>query len=109
MKEAELRKHTACSFCGKKLLSNGGLPLFWRVTVERFGIDMMAVQRQHGLGMVIGSAAIASVMGPDEDLAKPMQEPATLTICEICATRHTCVAHLAELGNSDVQGVNHAI
>lgn len=109
MKEAELRKHTTCSLCEKKILSNGGLPLFWRVTVERFGLDMSALQRQQGLSMLVGSPAVASVMGPNEDLAKPIQKPAVLTVCEKCGTHPTCAAHLSEMGNSEMQGVNHAI
>lgn len=77
-----------------------GLPLFWRVTVERFGIDMQAVQRQHGLGMMLGNGAIAAIMGPDEDLAKPMMEPKTITVCEDCCTKMTCVAELGEVGEA---------
>ena len=63
-----------------------GLPLFWRVRIERFGISAPAVQRQTGLAMLLGSAALASVMGPDEDLASPMMEPKTVTICDTCGT-----------------------
>jgi hypothetical protein len=83
VKEAELRKHSTCDLCHEKI-GHTGLPLFWRVTVERFGIDMAAARRQTGLGMMIG-APLASVMGPDEDMATPMMEAAVLTICEACA------------------------
>lgn len=84
MKEKELREHSACDLCGKKILASG-LPLFWRVTVERFGVDTAACQRQHGLGLMLG-APLASVMGPDEDLAAPVMEPKKITVCETCAT-----------------------
>ncbi len=83
MKEAELRKHTTCSLC-KKPIGHTKLPLFWRVTVERFGIDVQAVQRQHGLTLMIG-APLAAVMGPDETMARPLMEPKVLTVCETCA------------------------
>lgn len=83
MKEAELRKHCVCDICRERILQSG-LPLFWRVTVERFGIDMQAVSRQHGLGMMIG-APLAQIMGPDEDLAKPVMDTKVLTVCENCA------------------------
>ncbi|MGM3021142.1 hypothetical protein ACS2UM_27240, partial [Bacillus cereus group sp. BC317] len=63
MKEAELRQHATCSLCHKPI-GHTRLPLFWKVTVERFGVDLQAVQRQHGLGLMIG-APLASVMGPD--------------------------------------------
>lgn len=96
MKEKELRAHLTCSMCNSKVLS-GGLPLFWRVTVERFGIDMNACQRQQGLGMMLG-APLASIMGPDEDLATPVMNPKTITVCESCAVdRHMPVAALTSV------------
>lgn len=101
MKEKELRQHATCSLCGNKILASG-IPLFYRVTIERFGIDMNAAQRQQGLGMLLGgSGALAMVMGPDEDMAHPMMEPAVLTVCEDCSTAKThFVAGLAEIGSA---------
>lgn len=84
MKEAELRKHLTCDLCNRKITATG-LPLFWRVKVERFGIDAQAVQRQHGLAMHLGSPVLASIMGTDPDMAKPVMDPVTLTLCEGCA------------------------
>ena len=84
MKESELRQHLTCDLCNRKVTATG-LPLFWRVKVERFGIDAKAVQRQHGLGMHLGSHALAGIMGLDEDLATPVMDPVTLTMCEGCA------------------------
>lgn len=83
MKEAELRQHTTCSMC-KKPIGHTKLPLFWRVTVERFEIDLVAVQRQTGLGFMLGPD-LASVMGPDETMARPVMDPKVLTVCETCA------------------------
>lgn len=97
MKEAELRKHATCNVCGNKI-GKSGLPLFWRVTVERFGIDMRTVERQQGLAMMLGgNGLIASIMGTDEDMAEPVMEPAILTVCETCCTKSVCIAELAEL------------
>lgn len=45
-------------------------PIFYRVTVEQCGLDRRAIERQAGLEMIVGNAAIASVLGPDEDIAK---------------------------------------
>ncbi len=84
MKERELRENAKCRLCGKGILA-GGVPLFWRVTIERFGVDMRKCERQQGLTMMLGSAALASVMGPNEDLAMSVMEPVTLTVCEDCA------------------------
>jgi len=98
MKEAELRKHAICSMCGNKVMASGS-PLFWRVTIERLGIKFGPVQRQQGLTMMLGgSAALAAVMGPDEDLASPVMDTVTLTVCEECCTKSTCVAALADYG-----------
>ena len=83
MKERELRQHATCSLCNQAI-GHTRLPLFWRVKIERFGIDLTAVQRQQGLGLMIGGA-LAMVMGPDEDLATPVMDPVTLTVCETCA------------------------
>ncbi len=98
MKQAELRNHTTCNKC-RKPVGHTRLPLFWRVTIERFGIDLSAVRRQDGLSALIGSSVIAAAMGPDEDLAVPVMDKLTLTICEECAcsTEPLCIAALAEL------------
>jgi hypothetical protein len=85
MKEAELRRHATCDLCHQKI-GHTGLPLFWRVTVERFGIDLGAVRRQDGLGQFMGSIALAGVFSPGEDMAKPMMDPKALTVCDTCAT-----------------------
>lgn len=96
MKEQELRNHAVCSLCDNKILSTG-LPLFWRVTVERFGIDIGAVSRLQGLTMTLGSPALASAMGADEDMAIPVMEAVTITVCEKCALDSRCIASLAEI------------
>lgn len=101
MKESELRKHSNCSICGNKILASG-LPMFWKVTIERFGIDIAAVQRQQGLTMMLGgSAALAMVMGADEDMAKPIVEAVEIVVCETCCTKSVCVAQLAEIGSDE--------
>lgn len=45
-------------------------PIFYRVTVEQCGLDRNAIQRQAGLELMLGSPALASAMGPNEDVAK---------------------------------------
>lgn len=84
MKESELRKHSTCSLCGN-LIGATGIPAFWRVQLERFVLDVPAIKRQDGLASLLGSPMIAHVMGADEDLAKPLMDPITLTVCESCA------------------------
>ena len=96
MKEVELRNHADCWNCKKKI-GHTGLPLFWRVTVERFGIDLAAARRQDGLAALLaGHSGLAQVMGRDEDMAKPMMEPVVLTLCEQCAMSDE-IGNVAEL------------
>lgn len=98
MKEIELRRHATCSMCRKKF-GECGSPLFYRITLERFGIRLNAVRRQIGLEMMLGGhVAIAQAMGPDEDMAVPVMEKLVLVVCESCSTslQPCCVASLAE-------------
>ena len=95
MKEKELRECAVCARCGKKIGATG-LPLFWRVRIERYGLKIDALKRQQGLTMMLGGHAIlAQVMGTDEDMAEKISSK-EVTICEDCCTKLTCIAALAE-------------
>lgn len=83
MKEAELREVCQCTICGRKPGETSS-PIFWLVKLERFMLDATAIQRQTGLAMMMGSARLAAVMGPDEDMAHPIGDCA-LSVCEECA------------------------
>ena len=109
MKEKELRKHANCDLCRQKILA-GGIPLFYRVTIERFGVLLKSVERQQGLTMMLGnSAVLASVMGADEDMAKAVMEPLTITVCESCSTeRRDPIAALAEIIGDREEATDHA-
>jgi hypothetical protein len=95
VKEAELRERAVCAHCERKI-GEGGMPIFYTVRLERHMVDMNAAKAQTGLAMMLGSARLASVMGPDEEMTTPMMEPGTITICERCSTESICVAMLAE-------------
>lgn len=74
-----------CQLCGKGMM-HAGHPLFLRVTVERLGIDRKAVERAHGLELMMGgNALLANVMGPDEDLAKVIDGKKNMLVCGSCA------------------------
>ena len=77
-----------CAICGKGVM-HAGVPLFYRVKLESMGIDVNAVQRHAGLELMLGGghagAALANVMGPGDDLAKPIVEGETVLICQPCA------------------------
>jgi len=82
---------------------SSGLPLFWRVKIERMGVDMRAAQRQHGLEQFFGGGpggvALADVMGDGAPIATPFEDSEiTVLICENCATEPTFIAALAEKG-----------
>ena len=86
MREDELRESANCDECGKGFLHTG-LPTFYRITVERYIVDIKALQRQAGLTVMLdGHAALARIMGPNERLAKKIWEPVKITLCENCST-----------------------
>ena len=96
MKETELRQHTDCSVCKRKI-GHVGLPLFWRVSIERFGIDLNTARRQDGLAAMLGgNAFLAMHMGADEDMARPLMDKIIVTVCESCALEQVCIAAIAE-------------
>lgn len=82
-----------CLLCGEGMMHNQWNPTFFRVTLERYVVDMQAVHRQAGFEQFIGSSpnpsphavAIANVMGPDEDLAKALGPIPIFNICGDCA------------------------
>jgi len=100
MKELELRKVAKCVICGEKIM-HAGIPLFWRVRIERYGLKADAIKRQQGLDMMI-SPHLAQVMGPDEDMAEKFFS-IEITVCETCASEKSLpVAVLAEMGDAEV-------
>ena len=84
-----------CALCGKGMM-HAGVPLFYRVTIERHGVILRNIQRQDGLAQFMGSPMLAQAMGDDREMTQPMMEPITVTICEACSTLPVLVAMLAE-------------
>lgn len=100
MRESELRKAVACAHCGKKI-GETGMPMFYRVKLERHLLNLPAIQRQDGLTALLGgNARLAQVMGTDEEMTLDTLEGCPqITICESCSTKNLCVAQLAEYVN----------
>lgn len=94
MKEKELRQISICGICGKPF-GHTGTPSFYRVTIDRYVVDLGAVRRQAGLAMMLENGSLAQVMGPDEDMAHTMGS-ATLTICESCSMERQLIPALWE-------------
>lgn len=91
-----------CAICRKGVMHTG-LPLFWRIHIERIGVDMQAVQRQHGLeqffgGTSPGAVVLADVFSDGTPVGKPLNEGTTVLVCEDCAMADMPVAVLAERG-----------
>lgn len=85
LKEDELRELASCAQC-KKPIGHAGIPFFWKITAEQYGVDMRSVKRQDGLTAFFGgNAFFAKVMGPNEDLAKRLTGPIVLSLCHKCA------------------------
>ena len=82
MKEPELRRRAACSRC-QHPIGAAGSPLFAVLRQQDYILDLNAIQRQTGLGMMIGGA-LAMHMGPDADMAYPAPDEADLTLCALC-------------------------
>lgn len=86
MKGRELRQHTTCDVCRRRL-GETPLPIFWTVKAARHGLNADAIRRQDGLTSVLGgNAAIAAAMGPDEDMTVTLMGEVGLTVCDQCAT-----------------------
>ena len=92
MKEKELRKICTCNICHNQI-GNSKIPLFWRVKLERHGINAAAITMQQGLGMMVG-ARLAMVMGPDEEMTEIISSK-EITVCENCAGKFTSVYEMA--------------
>lgn len=96
MKEMELRKHAKCDNCHERIMA-AGIPLFYRLKVQRFGVLMPAVQRNAGLAQFFGgNAMLANVMGADEDMAQSVSEEYLITLCEKCSTQNICIPAITE-------------
>lgn len=83
MKEKELRENSDCALCGEKLLAGVFGVAFFKVSCQFHIADMKAMQRQQGLGMMLGHGGLAMAMGPDEDMTKKIWDH-DLMICSEC-------------------------
>lgn len=85
MKQSDIKK---CAICDLGMMHSGA-PLFYIMTIQHYMMDLGAVQRQHGLEMFMGEAApLAQIMGPNEDLAKPLSKEIKIWVCQDCAIKH---------------------
>lgn len=84
MKRNELQK---CVGCGNGMM-HSNCPVFFRVRVERMVVNLPAVQRRHGLELMLaGNTAFADALGPNEDMAIALDKPKTFLVCIDCSIR----------------------
>lgn len=102
MKQPEFTK---CLGCGRGVMASGSIA-FYRITIERLGVNMPAVKRQAGLEDFLGGQArIAFVMGEQEDIGLPIGDAQRGLICDDCAIKHvSCIAQLSETMADRTQG-----
>lgn len=87
-----------CGMCGLGVMHTG-MPLFYRIKIQRYGVQMPAVHRAAGLEQMLGgNATLANIMGVDADLATPITDEIEILVCEECASKTTMVHALAEEG-----------
>ena len=88
--ESNVNGPAECVLCEKKLGQTGS-PLFWRIKLEQHGLKLDALQRQQGLGMMLGGhGKLAEIMGPNDDMTQIVSER-TVTVCQPCAGNPTTV------------------
>lgn len=100
MRRAELIAAAQCAACRRKV-GEASFPTFYRLTLERHGLNLPALRRAHGEELLMGSPFLAAALGADEDLTIRVMDPATITICEDCSTQALIIAALAEQAEAD--------
>ena len=101
MKRAEIKN---CLLCGKVVAHNNDLT-FYRVSITRLILNPRAIQQRQGLEMMLGSPALAEVMGPDDDLANEFSSHDFL-VCQPCALGSHCIAEMDERAGEDKEAAN---
>lgn len=102
MTEIHRKDLQPCACCGRGVM-HAGVPLAWRVSIERIGFDRREIQRQAGLESIFGgttaAVALADVFstGP---IGRTVEGSATtVLVCEECAVSSTLpIGVLAEIG-----------
>lgn len=90
-----------CAMCGKGLMHTG-LPLVWKITMHRLGLDVNALRREQGLEMMMGGAApLARAFSPNNEFGLEIEKPITVMVCEPCALEQRVVIMCASQDEKD--------
>ena len=106
MKEKELRSKSTCAVCGHKILVCG-VPMFYTLELRRHALNMPAINRKAGLEMMLNSPALASIMGPDEDMTSEVIPPVTITVCEACNCSNISIGFILAEGTTPEDILEH--
>ncbi len=82
MKQTELTK---CIICDKGVAHDRS-PMFFTMRIERYVLNLRAIQEQHGLEQMLGNPTLANVMGPDRNIATRIERKKAKIVCLACAT-----------------------
>lgn len=89
-----------CVLCGKGVMHTG-LPLFYRVKIERLGINVGEVQRAHGMEQFFGGAVGVARVFHDPDLTTVVMPEVEMLVCEDCSVRaQSPIAMMVEMAKS---------
>ncbi len=94
LREKDLAKHARCSNCREPVTREVA---FYRVAVTQYLADVPSIMRQVGLGVALGSGRLASVMGPDEVMARAASHGEVM-LCQGCAFEQNAAALAFEAG-----------
>jgi len=98
LKQSDLKP---CLGCGHGVMHDQ-TPIFYRVTLETHCADLGAMQRQHGMEMMMGKAApLASILGPNEDMTKRVGAVTEGLLCGKCALSMPALVLLENAENRD--------
>jgi hypothetical protein len=99
MKQTDIKK---CAICNNGMMHTGN-PVFYTVKIQSHIFDLGACKRQTGLEMMLGGhAQLANIMGPDEDMVKPLSKEINAWICQDCAIENlTSIISLLETEETD--------
>ena len=85
-----------CALCYKGVAHDNSL-IFYRVTIETYGLEIANINRQTGLEIMLGGhASLANVMGPDAPIATRVHDPEPKLVCLSCLIDGATLAQLIE-------------
>jgi hypothetical protein len=59
--------------------------MFFTIRIERYVLNLRAIQQQHGLELMLGNPTLAHAMGPDRDIANRVERKKAKIVCMACA------------------------